>query len=417
MQDNEREVLTEMLLLMDKYNLYGKMAIPKKHDYENEVPELYRIAAETGGVFVNPGLSENFGLTLIEAAATGLPVVATKNGGPKEIVEKLKNGILVDVNDPKNISEAINKILDSKDDWQNFSNNGVNRINRFFSWDAHTSSYIEMIKEQISRNHLNPKTFIQTGRNLLQYKKLIFLDIDNTITGDAEKLKELNLFLKDLDNRIGVGIVTGRTIDSTVDFINETGFIRPDVIISSVGTEIYFKDGNNYEYSKNWETHISNSWKPDLIRRILWGLTNLEIQSPESQRKFKVSYSLTGANEKVMEVKNLLIENRIKTNLIYSHNSFIDLLPYRASKGRAIRYLSYCWNIPLENILTCGDSGNDEDMLTGELLGVVVANYSPELEKLKGRRRIYFAKTPYAEGVIEGINYYNFIAVDSVQPQ
>src|SRR3990172_4606494 len=80
MQDNEREVLTEILLLMDKYNLYGKMAIPKQHEIEHEVPELYRIAAETGGVFVNAGLTEPFGLTLIEAAACGVPVVATNNG-------------------------------------------------------------------------------------------------------------------------------------------------------------------------------------------------------------------------------------------------------------------------------------------------------------------------------------------------
>ena len=49
MPDIEREVLTEMLLLMDKYNLYGKMAIPKRHDFEHEVPELYRTAAETRG--------------------------------------------------------------------------------------------------------------------------------------------------------------------------------------------------------------------------------------------------------------------------------------------------------------------------------------------------------------------------------
>ncbi len=66
MEENEREVLTEILLLMDKYNLYGKMAIPKKHDTDFEVPELYRLAAKTGGVFVNASLSETFGLTLIE---------------------------------------------------------------------------------------------------------------------------------------------------------------------------------------------------------------------------------------------------------------------------------------------------------------------------------------------------------------
>lgn len=37
MPESEKDVLTDLLLLMDKYDLYGKMAIPKKHDVENEV--------------------------------------------------------------------------------------------------------------------------------------------------------------------------------------------------------------------------------------------------------------------------------------------------------------------------------------------------------------------------------------------
>ncbi len=42
------------------------------------VPALYRLAAARGGVFVNPALNEPFGLTLLEAAACGLPVAATR---------------------------------------------------------------------------------------------------------------------------------------------------------------------------------------------------------------------------------------------------------------------------------------------------------------------------------------------------
>ena len=53
MEENEKEVLTDMLLQMDRYDLYGRMAIPKKHDFTYEVPELYRITAERKGVFVN----------------------------------------------------------------------------------------------------------------------------------------------------------------------------------------------------------------------------------------------------------------------------------------------------------------------------------------------------------------------------
>ena len=90
MEDNERNVLTRMLLLMDKYNLYGKMAIPKKHDFEHEVPELYRIAASKNGVFVNPALTEPFGLTLLESLACGLPIVATRDGGSQRYHGQLR---------------------------------------------------------------------------------------------------------------------------------------------------------------------------------------------------------------------------------------------------------------------------------------------------------------------------------------
>ena len=67
--------------------------------------------AQASGVFVNPALTEPYGLTLIEAAAHGLPVVATRNGGPNDIVEELENGILVDPTDTNAIGETVADLL------------------------------------------------------------------------------------------------------------------------------------------------------------------------------------------------------------------------------------------------------------------------------------------------------------------
>ena len=64
---------------MDKYDLYGKMAIPKRHDIENEVALIYQYCANKRGVFTNICLHENFGLTTIEAGGTGLPVVIAED--------------------------------------------------------------------------------------------------------------------------------------------------------------------------------------------------------------------------------------------------------------------------------------------------------------------------------------------------
>ena len=146
MDDNEREVLTEMLLLMDKYDLYGKLALPKKHAPDTDIPELYRMAARGRGVFVNPALVENFGITLIEASACGLPIVSTNFGGPNDIVKNCQNGILVDSRNPEEIQSAIKKILVDETLWQTYSQNGVMGVREHYVWSAHCETYQEVAR-------------------------------------------------------------------------------------------------------------------------------------------------------------------------------------------------------------------------------------------------------------------------------
>ena len=62
--------------------------------------------------------------------------------------------------------------------------------------------------------------------------------------------------------------------------------------------------------------------------------------------------------------------------------------------------------LPLGNFITAGNSGNDIDMLKGKTKGIVVANYSPELEELKKNKSIYFAKQILSKGVLEGIQHH-----------
>ena len=93
LNDGVQSVLTELLWVIDVYELYGLVALPKHHSAE-DVPDIYRYAAASKGVFVNPALTEPFGLTLLEAAASGLPLVATENGGPVDIIGNCGNGLL-----------------------------------------------------------------------------------------------------------------------------------------------------------------------------------------------------------------------------------------------------------------------------------------------------------------------------------
>lgn len=412
MEDNERDVLTEILLLMDKYDLYGKIAIPKKHDFEHEVPELYRIAAEKKGVFVNSALTEPFGLTLIEAAACGLPIIAPDDGGPRDIVKNSRCGLLVNTTDTRAMAKAVKKIITDNEKWKQYSKAGIMNIRKYYTWKSHAKSYIKQIS-RIFADQREEKLKVAVpsdaiGRRLAKLNYFIIANIDNTLVGDSnEDLSELLRLLKETHNHVGFGLATGRTLESVTALLEKHHVPLPDVLITSVGAEIYY--GKNLHYGRGWETHISAKWKREKIVDLLKDFAFLKYQKADVQRRFNISYEMEPAKDRLAMIHERLLWNQCRYNLIYSQDKYLDILPYRASKGKAIRYLSYKWEIPLGNFLVCGDSGNDEEMLRGEPLGVVVGNYSPELKKLKGLRGIYFAKQKYSGGIHEGIKRYRFI--------
>jgi sucrose-phosphate synthase len=412
MEQNEQEVLTDMLLRMDRHDLYGKMAIPKRHDFESEVPELYRVAAEKGGVFVNPALTEPFGLTLLEASATGLPIVATHDGGPKDIIENCQNGLLVDSSKPGQIAGALRTIITDRDQWDRYSKNGIMNVRKYYTWERHARQYMAEVEklasaaEAADMGKARPTDAI--GRRLTSLNALFVTDIDHTLIGDDNT--QLNALLDALKaNRPTVGFVvaTGRSIASAKDHLKKYDVDGVDVLITSVGAEIYY--GPRLQQSRSWQTHIAAKWEPDKIRRALQALPYLTYQEEATQRRFKISYYMDPGKDRLAEIHNRLLNQKCKYNLVYSHDQYLDILPYRASKGKAIRFLCYKWEIPLRNIVVSGDSGNDEEMLRGEPAAIVVANYSPELDVLRKSKHVYFARQPCAGGILEGLKKYRFL--------
>ncbi|KAK4435854.1 putative sucrose-phosphate synthase 2 [Sesamum alatum] len=143
MTGGNASVLITVLKLIDKYDLYGLVAFPKHHK-QSDVPDIYRLAGKTKGVFINPAFIEPFGLTLIEAAAHGLPMVATKNGGPVDIHRALNNGLLVDPHDQQEIADALLKLVSEKNLWNDCRRNGLKNIH-LFSWPEHCRTYLTKV--------------------------------------------------------------------------------------------------------------------------------------------------------------------------------------------------------------------------------------------------------------------------------
>ena len=403
----QRRVLLNVLTLIDVYNLYGKVAYPKTHK-PADVPALYRLATTLRGVFVNPALTEPFGLTLLEAGASGLPLVATNDGGPRDIIANCQNGLLIDPLDQEAIEKALLRMLTEPAQWAKWSANGIAGTREHYSWKRHADRYLRDVLEIVGNAGTPAIEETRKQRRIPQFDRLIITDLDNTLTGDDAALGEFSELLRSQGDHVGFGIATGRRLDDAHRMIEQLGLPAPDLLSTSVGTELHY--GEDLTPDLSWQRQIAFQWKPDEVRKVLADVEGLFPQSDKEQSKFKISYKIDPEiAPKLGKIKRILREAGLRVKAVLSLEIYLDIIPVRGGDELAIRHLLYKWGFSPEQVLVAGDSGNDEGMLKGGTLGVVVGNYSSELEKLRKLPRIYFAEGMHARGIIEGVNYYKFL--------
>ena len=406
LDDGPQSVLTDLLLVLDAYDLYGKVALPKHHNPE-DVAQIYRLAADRGGVFINPALTEPFGLTLLEAAASGLPLVATENGGPVDIIRNCDCGELVDPLDKEQMAAALLKYLNDSVEWQRASANGIKRVRELYSWQAHAEAYIDSIRS-LHGKYTPIGNAPPLPRKLRYRDRAIVTDLDQSLIGDKAALKALLTVIRDNRKTVSFAIATGRRLDSAMALMKKRGIPNPDIFITSLGTRIQY--GQALTDDDVWVDHIDYDWSVRRIRQSFSRLPGLIPQDQRQQTPFKISYYFDEQNAPSLEELNTLLrQQEITANVVMSFGQFLDVIPARASKGQALRYVAQRLEIPVEQMLVAGGSGADEDMMRGNTLAVVVANrHDEELSLLPSRDRIYFAKGSYAAGIVEAVEHYDF---------
>ena len=406
MDEGAQEVLTQLFLAIDRYDLYGRVAYPKHHQAE-DVPYIYRIATLSGGVFVNPALTEPFGLTLLEAAASGLPIVATEDGGPRGIISNCDNGILIDPLDSDTIVAALLNLLENPQEWQRLADNGLRNVKKYYSWQAHANRYLNTIRPLVDKTEVVVPTPL-TRRPMLYHDRAIFTDLDQSLVGNPDDLPRFIEVLRENRKTTSFGIATGRQLNTTLKTLRQYHLPEPDVLITSGGTAIHY----NPDLTEDiwWSQHIDRRWTPQEVRRVLSGLPGVELQPKLQQSRFKISYFYhSDLAPSIEEINSLLYQEDLAVNVILSFGQYLDIVPIRASKGQALRYVADRWGIPLEHILVAGGSGADEDMMRGNTLAVIVANrHNEELSHLMDTDRSYYAQQAYALGILEAIEHFDF---------
>ncbi len=102
-------------------------------------------------IYIQPSLSESFGLAMIKAMAYNLPVVASDVGGMKEIIENGKTGFLVERANPQALAQAIKKIIEDKKLAKKMGQAGRKRVEKLFTLDRMVEETEEVYSNCINR--------------------------------------------------------------------------------------------------------------------------------------------------------------------------------------------------------------------------------------------------------------------------
>ena len=98
-------------------------------------------------LFVMPSRREAFGLSAVEALATGLPVIASRFGGIPEIVIHEETGLLVEPEDVEGFGEAIVTLADNRDLALTMGVNGRKKVEALFDWNFSVNQMIRIYQE------------------------------------------------------------------------------------------------------------------------------------------------------------------------------------------------------------------------------------------------------------------------------
>ncbi|MGD2066050.1 MAG: HAD-IIB family hydrolase [Candidatus Bathyarchaeota archaeon] len=228
-------------------------------------------------------------------------------------------------------------------------------------------------------------------------KYLLVCDLDNTLTGDKKAIRKFNELI--CSKKFCLVYSSGRFKSSITSLIERADLLYPDVMISNLGTEIYYAP--TWTKDEDWEQTVKKHWNKEKIVTVM---DSFGLKRQPYDKKFVAPY-YTDNDSVVKKVKKKIADYDAK--VVHTGKRFLDIIPESAGKGNAARYVGDKMNLP---IICCGDSENDEEMLKKSDYGILVGNAPLHLKKEMSKySKIHVAESFHAMGVIEGLKHHAII--------
>ena len=319
-------------------------------------------------VIAIPSFVEPFSLVALEAMEFGKPVVATRSGGPEEIVLDGETGILVPVNGPFEMAQAIIRLLENPELSNLMGQRGQQHFNDSFNYDGYISHFDNLLEEVCSQPRLkdfNHKRIVENIINLVTIAAQAKARVAklNQQEDPIRVVEELLNYPGNIPYDIMPRVITGHQpkISVCIPVYNGSEYIRDCIksILSQSFTDFelilvndastddskkiiqsyddprikYFENDCNLGLIGNWNKCLEHSWGDYICifhQDDIMSPKNLEKKAAvlDSEKQVGLVYSDTLVIDKMGKIKSNHWFNLIDPNVdfIRPGQSFFDLM-------------------------------------------------------------------------------------------
>jgi glycosyltransferase involved in cell wall biosynthesis len=162
----EGPALAETRMLISGLGLAQSVELHVNAPHE-QVPAFMQAA----DIFVLPSRLEPFGIVLLEAGVSGLPVIATRVGGIPELIEHEQTGLLIAPDDAAALESAIRRLMADRPLAEALARRWQQRVLATWSWRTTGQKHIELVQqksvngEELTAGYWGSSTDSSSGAN------------------------------------------------------------------------------------------------------------------------------------------------------------------------------------------------------------------------------------------------------------
>ena len=133
----------------------------------------------------------------------------------------------------------------------------------------------------------------------------------------------------------------------------------------------------------------------------------LECQSPENQGIYKISYLLKEPSDAILPlVRKRLRQFGLAASPHLKCHWYLDVVPLRASRAEAIRFLTLRWGLSLDKVLVVASQQGDSELIRGLNTSVIPFEHDASLDRFRSHQSVFFSDSK--EYVIDGLKHFRF---------